>query len=93
MQLNDTKIEEFGRNDGIESISHCQEKFFIKYLHNSLTPSSLIWPIQNLDPIQCESFLVESQMTWNLFSYFCGVGGARSLTSISPSAHAKKSDN
>ena len=31
MQLNDTKIEEFGRNDGIKSISHCQEKFFISY--------------------------------------------------------------
>ena len=29
MQLNDTKIQEFGRNDGIESFLHCQEKFNI----------------------------------------------------------------
>ena len=27
MQLNDTKIQEFGRNDGIRSVFHCQEKF------------------------------------------------------------------
>ena len=35
--------------------------------------------------LQCESFLIESQMTRNLFSDFWGVGGARS-----PSAHAKE---
>ena len=29
MQLNDTKIEEYGRNDGIQSILHCQDQFFI----------------------------------------------------------------
>ena len=29
MQLNDTKIQEFGRNDGIQSILHCQDQFFI----------------------------------------------------------------
>ena len=29
MQLNDTKIQEFGRNDGIRSVFHCQDKFFI----------------------------------------------------------------
>ena len=31
MQLNDTKIQEYGRKDGIQSISHCQDKFFISY--------------------------------------------------------------
>ena len=29
MQLNDTRIQEFGRNDGVRSIFHCQEKFLI----------------------------------------------------------------
>ena len=29
MQLNDTKIQEFGRNDGIRTVFHCQDKFFI----------------------------------------------------------------
>ena len=29
MQLNDTKIDEFGKQDGIKSIYHCQETFFI----------------------------------------------------------------
>ena len=29
MQLNDTKIEEYERNDGIQSILHCQDQFFI----------------------------------------------------------------
>ena len=29
MQLNDTKIQEFGRNDGVESFLHCQGKFYI----------------------------------------------------------------
>ena len=29
MQLNDTKIEEYGRKDGIQSILHCQDQFFI----------------------------------------------------------------
>ena len=29
MQLNDTKIQEFGKNDGIQSVLHCQEKFSI----------------------------------------------------------------
>ena len=29
MQLNDTRIQEYGRNDGIQSILHCQDQFFI----------------------------------------------------------------
>ena len=29
MQLNDTKIQEFGRNDGIRTVFHCQDKFFM----------------------------------------------------------------
>ena len=32
MQLNDTRIQEFGRNDGIKSVSHCQDKFFVRFL-------------------------------------------------------------
>ena len=32
MQLNDTKIQEFGRNDGVESFLHCQGKFYIFHL-------------------------------------------------------------
>ena len=31
MQLNDTRIQEYGRNDGIQSILHCQDKFFISH--------------------------------------------------------------
>ena len=38
MQLNDTRIQEFGRNDGIKSILHCQEKFFISNLFNLRVP-------------------------------------------------------
>ena len=29
MQLNDTRIQEYGRRDGIQSILHCQDQFFI----------------------------------------------------------------
>ena len=32
MQFNDTRIQEFGKNDGIQSVLHCQEKFFVSYL-------------------------------------------------------------
>ena len=48
MQLNDTKIQEFGRNDGIKSILHCQEKFFISNLSNlrvDFQPSLMPWSI------------------------------------------------
>ena len=29
MKLNDTKIQEYGRNDGVHSILHCQDKFYL----------------------------------------------------------------
>ena len=55
MQLNDTKIEEFGRNDGIKSISHCQEKFFISYNLLTISPTlkiaskiqKIVWTYHN----------------------------------------------
>ena len=31
MQLNDTRIQEYGRNDGVHSILHCQEKFYTSF--------------------------------------------------------------
>ena len=31
MQLNDTRIQEYGRNDGVHSIFHCQDKFYISF--------------------------------------------------------------
>ena len=40
MQLNDTKIQEFGRNDGIRSVFHCQDKFFILSLSSVKNPGS-----------------------------------------------------
>ena len=40
MQLNDTKVQEFGRNDGIRSVFHCQDKFFIVSLSSVQNPGS-----------------------------------------------------
>ena len=40
MQLNDTKIQEFGRNDGIRSVFHCQDKFFILSISSVQNQSS-----------------------------------------------------
>ena len=40
MQLNDTKIQEFGRNDGIRTVFHCQDKFFILSIFSVKIPSS-----------------------------------------------------
>ena len=37
MQLNDTKIQEFGRNEGIKSVLHCQVTF-LSYLNFIQTP-------------------------------------------------------
>ena len=31
MQLNDTRIQEYRRNDGVHSIFHCQDKFYISF--------------------------------------------------------------
>ena len=39
MQLNDTKIQEFGRNEGIESVLHCQDTFLSNLNFNQTTSS------------------------------------------------------
>ena len=31
MQLNDTRIQEYGRNDGVQSVLHCQDKFYPQF--------------------------------------------------------------
>ena len=62
MQLNDTKIQEFGRNDGIQSILHCQDQFFTSEGYLLLLTSNLCLEFMRWRGFFLLSFEVVSKM-------------------------------
>ena len=62
MQLNDTKIQEFGRNEGIESVLHCQDTF-LSNLNFNQTPS-----FDDFEPSVASEWMFRINTTTKVFS-------------------------